>query len=366
MNRAFMEILALLLMPISGCLAVLFRRSVFFRYFAFVFYPFLLCGYFIIQMFEGSAHFSYCWFSMQDIKFEFAIALGLPEIFICIVIILILACIQLACIKLEKACNFDQLKIQLYISLFVTVMCLTVMSENLLSFFIGMESLGLISSFLIGHTPSACTQSVRAFIFSKFASLLFLIGIIMIGSEIKSFDFSMVKIAFDDIENHKSLILPSTLLLIACFCKSAQFPFSRWLIDASIANIYISIIIHTATIVGISIIFISKCYFIFEPIPSLKYSMIIVGLFSAVVAALSSMLHSDIKKIIACSTISSIGCVFVACGIGEYSAAILYFICHAFFKSIFFLSFIYVMDSVSYEKKYIKNGRRKQINSQYK
>lgn len=355
-NRAIITALWIVLMPIMGTLSVFFRKSTFLRYVAFVFYPFFLSFYFVIQMFRDSSTVSACWFSIKNINFDFSLTFGLAELFICVVTVIILASVHLSCIRFDKTNELKQKKSQMHLNLFVAVMCLSTASGNLLSFFIGIELLGLISSTLIGSGTNSSEQSTRAFMFSKFASLVFLTAIMIIANEVKSFDFSIVKIAFDDIENHKNLIFPALLLLISCFCKSAQFPFSRWLIDATIADTYISIILHSATVFGIGIIFISKCYFIFEPIPYLKHMMIYTGLFSAITASLSSMIQTDVKKIMACSTIASIGCVFVACGIGEYSVAILYFICHAFFKSIFFLSFVYVMHVVSYEKNILKMG----------
>ncbi len=351
-----MDILLILLLPIVGILSVIIKKSVFLRYFAFVFFPFLLCVYLVSRMFSERTSFSIHWFSIQNLSFDISLSLGFVEFLISIVIVVILACVQLTVIRLEKPYNLKNKRLQLYLNLFVAIMCISIASENLLSFFIGIESLGLISAMLIGLEQFAFIQSTKAFLMSKLASLLFLIAIIIIGIEIQSFDFSVVKIAFEDIQNHKTLCFPALLLLISCLCKSAQFPFSRWLMDASIANTYVSVILHSATIIGIGIIFISKCYFIFEPIPYLKHIMLFVGLFSAIIASVSSICQIEIKKIFAASTIASIGCIFIACGIGEYSIAILYFICHAFFKSIFFLSFVYVIHVVSYEKNILKIG----------
>lgn len=356
MNKVMIDILWILFLPIVGILSVITKKSVFLRYFAFVFYPFLLCIYLVSRMFSEGASFSIHWFSIQNINFDISLSLGLVEFFICVIIIVILACVQLASIRLEKTHDLRNKITQLYLNLFVAVMCISIASGNLLSFFISIESLGLISAILIGYGQSAVHQSTKAFLLSKFASLLFLCAIIMIARDVQSFDFSVVKMAFDDIQNHKDLWIPALCLLISCLCKSAQFPFSRWLMDASVANTYVSIMLHSATIVGIGIIFISKCYFIFEPIPYLKHIMVSVGLLSAIISSVSSICQIEIKKIFACSTIASVGCIFIACGIGEYSVAILYFICHAFFKSIFFLSFVYVIHVVSYEKNILKMG----------
>jgi NADH:ubiquinone oxidoreductase subunit 5 (subunit L)/multisubunit Na+/H+ antiporter MnhA subunit len=178
----------------------------------------------------------------------------------------------------------------------------------------------------------------------------------MIAEHTKSFDFQSVRIFFEWTENEEVLILPATLLLISCLCKGAQFPFSKWLLDATVADTYISILLHSVTVVWTGIIFIYKCHFIFERIEFFGEALVFIGGATAIIMALCSLFQVDMKKIIACSTAASIGIAFVACGIKAYDISIIYFICHAFSKSVFFLSVAYIMHIVSKETNILKMG----------
>jgi NADH-quinone oxidoreductase subunit L len=234
-------------------------------------------------------------------------------------------------------------------------MNLTILSSNIFQFFVGIEALGIISAILVGVENDATKESTNVFLLNKLASLLFLIATGMIGLTVDSFEFVDIK-NFCSSANYTALFIPAILLTIACLCKGAQLPFSFWLLDAVKANTFVSILLHTATIVGIGVLFITKCFFIFDKFQITKDIMIYVGLATAFWMGCKALLHSNIKKIMACLTSSSIGLMFVACGIESTSVAILYFICHAFFKSMLFLSFSYVMASMSGERNILKMG----------
>lgn len=233
-------------------------------------------------------------------------------------------------------------------------MCLAILSDNIFQFYVAIEALGIISAFLVGLEKYADKQSSKVYLFNKFASLLFLCGISLIA--IKSGGFEIDKIKQIYAISKDKLLFPSCLLLISCFCKGAQLPFSYWLLHATKANIFASILIHAGTIVAIGIIFITKFYFIFEAYPILKSIMIGVGLYTSFWMTCCSLANNNIKKIIACLTASSAGIMFISCGIGGYSLALLYFICHAFFKSLIFLSFAYLISAMSEEHNLIKFG----------
>jgi len=233
-------------------------------------------------------------------------------------------------------------------------MCLAILSNNIFQFYVAIESLGIISTILVSLEKYADRQSTKVYLFNKFASLLFFCGIAMIAIKTGSFEIEKVKQLYAGSKN--SLLFPSCLLLISCFCKGAQMPFSYWLLDAVKANIFASILIHAGTIVAVGIIFITKFYFIFESFPILKNIMIAIGLYTSFWMACCSLANNNIKKIIACLTASSAGIMFIACGIGGYSLALLYFICHAFFKSMLFLSFAYLISAMSEEYNLIKYG----------
>jgi NADH-quinone oxidoreductase subunit L len=217
-----------------------------------------------------------------------------------------------------------------------------------------MEAMGIISTIFVGLEKNSETQTSKVFFFNRFASLVFLIAILFIAIKFKSFDFSAIQAI--SIKNPSALFSPTILLLVACLCKGAQMPFSYWLIDAVKANNFASILIHAGTIVGIGIIFITKAGGLFDCFPILNKIMLAFGLCTAFWMSCCAMAHNNIKKIMACLTAASTGIMFMACGLRGYSLAILYFICHAFFKSLLFLSFTYLISATSGEYNILKLG----------
>ncbi len=208
----------------------------------------------------------------------------------------------------------------LLLAIFALVMCGTVLTKNIILFFVGVELLGIISAIFVSlekHNQSA--TSVYAY--NMFASLLFLYGIL-----------------------NKNTGLGVWCLLISCLCKSAQFPFSGWLLQATNAHTFVSIFIHCATIIGIAPICIYKFNYLFSQYSELLFFTTIFGLVSAIILSLMALFEIDIKKIMAMLTISSAGIMLVACGLKHADLGLLYFICHAFFKSITFLLFYYYID----------------------
>lgn len=307
---------------------------------------------FLILMFCKCNNLKFNWFSIRDLQFNFSFSFSNTGLILCSIISLILACLYFA----RSISLFDKYIERKFgiLNIFIFFMCLAILSNNIFQFYVAIESLGIISTVLVSLEKYADRQSTKVYLFNRFASLLFLFGIAMIAIKTGSFEIEKVKQLYSGSKN--SLLFPSCLLLISCFCKGAQMPFSYWLLDAVKANIFASILIHAGTIVAVGIIFITKFYFIFESFPILKNIMIAIGLYTSFWMACCSLANNNIKKIIACLTASSAGIMFIACGIDGYSLALLYFICHAFFKSMLFLSFAYLISAMSEEYNLIKYG----------
>ncbi len=296
---------------------------------------------FVLQLFFKQNCLKFNWFNFIDYEFNFSFNFGQIEILLCLIINIILICLYytIPALSFEK----DVQRKFGILNIFIFFMCIAILSNNIFQFYISVEALGLISAFLVSVERNAEEKATRVFVFNKFASILFLIGIALLVTETKSFEISEIC--------QKGLpVLPAGLLLIACFCKGAQMPFSYWLIDAVKANILASILIHAGTIVTIGIIFIAKFHFIFGQFLILKQAMIVVGVLTPLWMGCCALAHSNIKKTIACLTASSAGVMFISCGLGAYSTAILYLICHAFFKSMLFLAFAYLIAAMSGEK----------------
>jgi NADH:ubiquinone oxidoreductase subunit 5 (subunit L)/multisubunit Na+/H+ antiporter MnhA subunit len=306
------------------------------------------CLAFLALLFLPTSKIIIDWFEIGKLNFGFAFQFGLTEILICIVMTAILICLYFA----EEVDTIDKLAKKKFgiLNIFASFMCITISSQNLFQFYFGIEGLGLISSILVNLEKDSHIQSSKVFSFNKFASLLFLIAIFLITMETKNFDFIHIKMMCENQEQSK-LFVPACILLISCLCKGAQLPFTYWLVDnASRANVFASILIHSGTIVTVGIIFIAKCSFIFACFPIFQKAMVVIGTFTAFWMACNAIIYNNTKKIIACLTASSAGFMFITCGIGEYSLAILYLSCHALAKSVLFLCFAYLMFATSGEK----------------
>jgi NADH-quinone oxidoreductase subunit L len=228
-----------------------------------------------------------------------------------------------------------------YLNLFVFFMIALVSGSNLLIMFIGWEGVGLCSYLLIGFwykNQDYNDAAKKAFIMNRIGDLGFLIGIFIIGHLFGTLDFLEIKALLG-----KDVISPS-LLSIAALClfigacgKSAQLPLATWLPDAMAGPTPVSALIHAATMVTAGIFMITRMNFLFDLTPEIQNVIAIVGAITAIVAASIGLVQNDIKKVLAYSTVSQLGLMFLALGLGAYEVAVFHVITHAFFKACLFL-----------------------------
>jgi NADH-quinone oxidoreductase subunit L len=306
---------------------------------------------------ENMLNYSRELFHIKLVSFSISLQASKVSAFICSLINLILFFI-IAIAYLNDKKVFSYQGIFGLLDIFSYFMCACIFASNLFTFFICMEVMGYISSVLIGLSDKKASIHLGiVFFFNKLASLLFLIAICVIAFQLNSFDFEILKKYIEQKDFCTgALLLPAWLLLFSCFCKSAQFPFSYWLILASRANIFASVFMHTATILGVGIVFLSKTAFLFDKFQSIQMAMIVVGILTGLSTGVCALIHTDVKKVMACSSAAYTGIMFISCGIGETSIALLYFICHAFFKSLLFVSFAYIIYALFFEKDILKMG----------
>ncbi|MFN3471517.1 MAG: NADH-quinone oxidoreductase subunit L [Aquificaceae bacterium] len=231
-------------------------------------------------------------------------------------------------------------KFYAYLSLFLFAMLLIVLSDNLLGIFFGWEGVGIASYLLIGyfHTQKkAANASLEAFTLNRIGDWFFLFGIIatfyLFGS------LSLLDI-FDKVSNADKALLGLACLLLfgGAVGKSGQLPLHTWLPNAMAGPTPVSALLHAATMVAAGVYMVARLYPMFESAPqSLKVVAVIGGL-TALFAALAATSHTDIKKIIAFSTMSQLGLMFLALGLGDKMAAMFHLTTHAFFKALLFLS----------------------------
>ena len=229
-----------------------------------------------------------------------------------------------------------------YLNLFIFFMIMLVIGSNLLVLFIGWEGVGLCSYLLIGFwykNQEYNDAAKKAFIMNRIGDLGLLVGIFIIGNLFSTLDYATLKTA---ITSATSLDLD--LLSIAAFAlfigacgKSAQIPLYTWLPDAMAGPTPVSALIHAATMVTAGIFMITRLNFIFDLTPYVQTIIAIVGAVTALVAATIGLVQNDIKKVLAYSTVSQLGLMFLALGLGAYEVAVFHVITHAFFKACLFL-----------------------------
>ena len=235
-----------------------------------------------------------------------------------------------------------------YISLFTFSMLALVMSNNFLQLFFGWEAVGLVSYLLIGfwlEKPTAVSAGVKAFLVNRVGDFGFIIGIGLVFAFAGSLNYQDV---FAIREQLAMMMLPGTgWLVITAIClflfvgamgKSAQFPFHVWLPDSMEGPTPISALIHAATMVTAGIFMVARLSPLYELSETALSVMVVVGAISALFLGLVAMVQTDIKRIIAYSTLSQLGYMVVALGVSAYSAAVFHLMTHAFFKALLFLA----------------------------
>ncbi|MFV8324446.1 NADH-quinone oxidoreductase subunit L [Flavobacterium sp. ZS1P14] len=233
-----------------------------------------------------------------------------------------------------------------YLNLFVFFMITLVIGSNLLVMFIGWEGVGLCSYLLIGfwHKNQDFNDAAKkAFIMNRIGDLGLLVGIFILASLFNTLDFATLKTAITtatNLNNYWIGVAAFALFIGACG-KSAQIPLYTWLPDAMAGPTPVSALIHAATMVTAGIFMITRLNFLYSvDLPSMHLVndiIAIVGAVTALVAATIGLVQNDIKKVLAYSTVSQLGLMFLALGLGAYEVAVFHVITHAFFKACLFL-----------------------------
>ncbi|MFD2864610.1 NADH-quinone oxidoreductase subunit L [Mucilaginibacter antarcticus] len=245
-----------------------------------------------------------------------------------------------------------------YLNLFVFFMLLLVMGSNYLIMFIGWEGVGLCSYLLIGFwftNPSYADAAKKAFIMNRVGDLGFLIGIFLIFQNFGSLAYADV---FTRAVNTPGapLVLITMLLFVGAMGKSAQLPLFTWLPDAMAGPTPVSALIHAATMVTAGVYMIARSNILFTLAPATMHFVALVGLLTAVFAALIALTQTDIKKVLAYSTVSQLGYMFLGLGVGAYTGAFFHVLTHAFFKALLFLGAGSVIHAMGGEQDMRKMG----------
>ncbi|REC48579.1 NADH-quinone oxidoreductase subunit L [Chryseobacterium pennipullorum] len=241
-----------------------------------------------------------------------------------------------------------------YLNLFIFSMLLLVMGSNYLILFIGWEGVGLCSYLLIGfwYTNEEYGKAARkAFIMNRIGDLALLIGIFMIASQTNAVDYLSVAENASKFELDGTVIIFITAsLFIGATGKSAQVPLYTWLPDAMAGPTPVSALIHAATMVTAGIYLVVRSNFLFTLAPTVQGGILFIGFLTAALAGFYALRQNDIKKVLAYSTVSQLGFMFIALGLGAYTTAMFHVMTHAFFKALLFLGAGSVIHAMSNEQ----------------
>jgi NADH-quinone oxidoreductase subunit L len=256
-----------------------------------------------------------------------------------------------------------------YISLFTFSMMMLVMSNNFLQLFFGWEAVGLVSYLLIGFwytRPTAIYANLKAFLVNRVGDFGFLLGIALVLMHFGSLDYATVFSQAPEAAEQTIELIPgspwllmtviSILLFIGAMGKSAQFPLHVWLPDSMEGPTPISALIHAATMVTAGIFMVARMSPLFELSDVALSTILVIGGITTLFMALVAVVQTDIKRVVAYSTLSQLGYMTVALGASAYSAAIFHLMTHAFFKAVLFLGAGSVIIAMHHEQNMEKMG----------
>lgn len=229
-----------------------------------------------------------------------------------------------------------------YLNLFVFFMLILVLGDSYLTMFVGWEGVGLCSYMLIGFWYKDMRNNEaakKAFIFNRVGDLGFILGMTLIFAYCGTLSFGDLFIKGNDISGLSGNVATAAaiLLFVGAMGKSAQIPLHAWLPDAMAGPTPVSALIHAATMVTAGIYMVARSSALFEMSESASNVVVIAGILTALLGASVALTQNDIKKVLAYSTVSQLGFMFVALGLGAYSIAVFHVITHAFFKALLFL-----------------------------
>jgi len=248
-----------------------------------------------------------------------------------------------------------------YLNLFMFAMLVLVLGANFLMLFVGWEGVGLCSYLLIGydyHKKFAADAGKKAFVVNRIGDFGFILGIFGVFALFGSLDFVKVfGAAAASPASYTPYLTTVCLLLFVGACgKSAQFPLYVWLPDAMAGPTPVSALIHAATMVTAGVYMVARCNVFFRLAPDAMIVVAVIGAFTAIFAATIGLVQNDIKKVLAYSTVSQLGYMFLACGVGAFTEGMFHVATHAFFKACLFLGAGSVIHALGGEQDIRKMG----------
>lgn len=374
------ELLYIILSPvisaiIVGMLYILHIKSV--HVSKFVFNIFALTSPFISFLFAVKVYFAktqdvvyfyaYRWLSVEEFKIDMAFQADNLSIFMVLFITFVGWLIHIYASGYMKDDNAYG-KFFFYFNLFLASMLLLVLGSSPIIMFIGWEGVGVCSYFLISYyyeENENVKAGNKAFILNRVGDAGFVMGMctLFFYAGTSGFDFQNLALHVKDIP-HDIKVFIGVCLFVGAMAKSAQIPLYVWLPDAMAGPTPVSALIHAATMVTAGVYMVSRFSFLYNDIPNVGIFIAYIGAFSSLLAAIIATKQSDIKKILAYSTMSQLGYMFVAVGLANYSGGIFHVFTHAFFKALLFMGAGAVIVALHHEQNIFNmGGLRKHIKS---
>jgi NADH-quinone oxidoreductase subunit L len=248
-----------------------------------------------------------------------------------------------------------------YMNLFVGSMLTLVLADNLVLLYAGWEGVGLCSYLLIGFwykDPANGYAARKAFIVTRIGDTAMALGLFLLFTNLGTLNIQelMWNASVQWPTGSRMAVLAAALLLGGAVGKSAQLPLQTWLPDAMAGPTPVSALIHAATMVTAGVYLIARTHVLFELAPPVQHAVAVIGALTLLIAGFSALVQRDLKRVLAYSTISQIGYMFLALGVGAWSAALFHFMTHAFFKALLFLAAGVVILAQHHEHDMFKMG----------
>jgi len=281
------------------------------------------------------------WINAGNLKVNISFSLDALSLVFCFVITFVGFLIHVYSIGfMEKDEGFT--RFFAYMNLFIGSMLVLVLAENVLLMYLGWEGVGLCSYLLIGFwykDPQNGYAARKAFIITRIGDTAMIIGIFILFLNFGTVNINelMEQASSKWVAGSSIAVLTAALLLGGALGKSAQLPLQTWLPDAMAGPSPVSALIHAATMVTAGVYLIARTHVLFSLAPAVQSAIAIIGALTLLIAGFSALAQHDLKRILAYSTISQIGYMFLALGVGAWSAAVFHFMIHAFFKALLFL-----------------------------
>jgi NADH-quinone oxidoreductase subunit L len=327
----------------------------------------LIAAEFVTSPPAGNAYVQHLWMWMSSGGFQPEVALYLDSVSLLMLLVVTFVGFLIHLYSVEYMYNDEgYARFFAYMNLFAASMITLVLANNLLLLYLGWEGVGLCSFLLIGfwyRDPANVRAASKAFIVTRVGDTAFAVGLFLLSTRLGTLDIQelMHRASIQWSPGSGITIAAAALLLGGAVGKSAQLPLQTWLPDAMAGPTPTSALIHAATMVTAGVYLIARTHVLFELAPPVQFAVAVIGATTMLLAAFSALAQRDLKRVLAYSTISQIGYMFLALGLGAWSAALFHLMTHAFFKALLFLAAGVVIHAVHEQDLYRMGGLRSEL-----